>query len=75
MLTSIKDTLAVSVAAATLGVVLSVLISYVVTRTTWGARKILDMIAWAPWAVPGLVMSLGFLWAFVSLPISGHSRS
>ncbi len=29
------------------------------------------MVAWAPWAVPGLVMSLGFLWAFVWLPIYG----
>ena len=28
-------------------------------------------ISWAPWAVPGLVMSLGFLWAFVWLPIYG----
>ena len=34
-------------------------------------RKVLDMVAWAPWAVPGLVMSLGFLWAFVWLPIYG----
>ena len=27
--------------------------------------------AWGPWAVPGLVMALGFLWAFVWLPIYG----
>jgi iron(III) transport system permease protein len=71
VLTSIKDTLVVSVAAATLGVILSAVISYVVTRTTWAGRKILDMVAWGPWAVPGLVMALGFLWAFVWLPIYG----
>jgi iron(III) transport system permease protein len=71
VLTSIKNTLAVSVAAAILGVIASALISYVVTRTTWAGRKVLDMVAWAPWAVPGLVMALGFLWAFVSLPIYG----
>ncbi len=71
MLKSIVDTLIVSVTSATLGVVVSVLISYVVTRTTWRGRKALDMMAWAPWAVPGLVMSLGFLWAFVWLPIYG----
>ena len=34
-------------------------------------HRVLDLVAWAPWAVPGLVMSLGFLWAFVSLPIYG----
>lgn len=71
VLTSIKNTLVVSVAAAVIGVIASALISYVVTRTTWAGRKILDIVAWAPWAVPGLVMSLGFLWAFVWLPIYG----
>ena len=71
VLTSIRDTLIVSVAAATLGIVVSALIAYVVTRTTWTGRTVLDLVAWAPWAVPGLVMSLGFLWAFVWLPIYG----
>jgi iron(III) transport system permease protein len=42
-----------------------------VTRTAWNGRRVLDMMAWAPWAIPGLVMSLGFLWAFVWLPIYG----
>ena len=71
VITSIKNTLMVSVAAATLGVITSALISYVVTRTTWAGRKVLDLVAWTPWAVPGLMMSLGFLWAFVWFPIYG----
>ena len=71
VLTSVRDTLIVSVSAATLGIVLSALIAYVVTCTTWAGRRILDLVAWGPWAVPGLVMSLGFLWAFVWLPIYG----
>jgi len=71
VLKSIVDTLIVGVAAATLGVVVSVFISYIVTRTAWQGRRALDMMAWAPWAIPGLVMSLGFLWAFVWLPIYG----
>ena len=71
VLKSIRDTLMVGVAAATLGVILSLFISYVVTRTGWPGRKVLDMMAWGPWAIPGLVMSLGFLWAFVWLPIYG----
>ena len=71
VLTSVKDTIMVSVASATLGIIASALIAYVVTRTPWPGRKVLDMVAWAPWAVPGLVMSLGFLWAFVGLPIYG----
>ena len=71
VLTSIKNTVLVGVAAATIGVIASAMISYVVTRTTWAGRKVLDLVAWVPWAVPGLVMALGFLWAFVWLPIYG----
>ncbi len=71
VLRSIIDTLMVGVTAATLGVIVSIFISYIVTRTRWRGRTVLDMMAWAPWAVPGLVMSLGFLWAFVWLPIYG----
>ena len=71
VLESILDTLTVGVAAATLGVVIALVISYVVTRSNWPGRKVLDAIAWGPWAIPGLVMSLGFLWAFVWLPIYG----
>jgi iron(III) transport system permease protein len=71
VLTSVKDTLVVSVAAATIGIAVSALVAYVVTRTRWAGRTVLDLVAWAPWAVPGLVMSLGFLWAFVRLPIYG----
>ena len=57
VLKSIRDTLMVGIAAASLGVVVSLFISYVVTRTAWGGRKVLDMMAWGPWAIPGLVMS------------------
>lgn len=71
VLRSITDTLIVGAVAASLGVVMSLFISYVVTRTAWRGRLALDILAWAPWAIPGLVMSLGFLWAFVWLPIYG----
>jgi iron(III) transport system permease protein len=71
VLTSLRDTVVVGVVSATIGVVASALVSYIVTRTHWHGRQLLDMVAWAPWAVPGLVMSLGFLWAFVWLPIYG----
>ena len=53
VLKSIMDTLMVGVAAATLGVVVSLLVSYIVTRTRWPGRKVLDMMAWGPWAIPG----------------------
>jgi iron(III) transport system permease protein len=71
LIDSIRNTLIVGVGAATLGVISCALLSYTVTRTRWKGRRLLDVIAWIPWAVPGIVIALGFLWAFVSLPIYG----
>ena len=68
---SIKNTVIVGVGAATLGVLACSLLSYTVTRTQWKGRRVLDIVAWIPWAVPGIVIALGFLWAFVPLPIYG----
>jgi iron(III) transport system permease protein len=71
LIVSIGNTLTVSVSAATLGVAMCAVIAYITTRTKWPGRRLLGVLAWLPWGVPGLVMALGFLWAFVSLPIFG----
>jgi len=71
VLLSIWNTIQVGAASATLGIALALAISYVMLRSRSALRRVLDWIAWAPWAIPGLVMGLGFLWAFVSWPIFG----
>ncbi len=68
---SIWNTIQVGAASASLGIVLALAISYVVLRSQSALRRVLDWVAWLPWAIPGLVMGLGFLWAFVSWPIFG----
>jgi iron(III) transport system permease protein len=68
---SVSNTLSVAAGAATVCVVLAMAVSYVVTRTRWPLRRVLDLTVWLPWAIPGLVIGLGYLWAFVSLPIFG----
>jgi iron(III) transport system permease protein len=71
VLLSVWNTIRVGVAAATSGVALALAIAYVTrhSRTAW--RRALYALAWLPWAIPGLVMGLGFLWAFVAWPIFG----
>ena len=71
VITDLKNTLVVGVVSATLGVALVSAIAYTVNRTHWPGRQVLDLVAWLPWAVPGIVLALGFLWAFVYLPIYG----
>jgi iron(III) transport system permease protein len=44
-------------------------IAYIVTRTRYRLRGVLDFITWLPGAVPGIVISLGFLRFFLGMPI------
>ena len=70
LLRSLKNTLLVGVGAATMGMVIYSLVSYIVVKTNFQGRKALDLITWLPYAVPSLVLALGFLWAYTGgLPI------
>ena len=48
--------------------VLGGIIAYVTVRTRWRGRKLIDALAWLPWMMPGMVLGVGFLWAFAMLP-------
>jgi len=65
---SIKNSFLLASAAALLTMLLSFGVAYVVTKTSFALRKTLDLISWVPWTVPGLVLSLGMLWAYIRLP-------
>jgi iron(III) transport system permease protein len=69
LLSSIQNTVIVGVCTATVGVVAASLAAYCITRLRWGGRTLMDLMVWLPIAIPGLVLALGFLWAFVGLPI------
>ncbi len=71
LLDSIRNTLIFAAASATLSVVACLGVSYIVKRTSWRGRGALDFMSWLPLGVPGIVIALGFLWAFVYLPIFG----
>jgi iron(III) transport system permease protein len=45
------------------------LAAYTVARLRWSGRALMDTMLWLPIAIPGMVLALGFLWAFVGLPI------
>ncbi|MDO8635612.1 MAG: iron ABC transporter permease, partial [Dehalococcoidia bacterium] len=63
--TSLKNSLYIGVGTATIGMVLYAFISYIITKTKFRGRHILDFLTWLPWGLPGMVMALGFLWAYV----------
>lgn len=64
-----KNNLVSGMAAATLAVILSVGVAWIVVRTNLYGRKLLDAVAFTPIALPGVVMGLALLWVYLTLPI------
>jgi iron(III) transport system permease protein len=53
---------------ATLTMVLGACVAYVSVRTRWRGRRLIEILAWLPWMMPGVVLGVGYLWAFALLP-------
>lgn len=60
---SFMNTIYLGFLAATLKVVLNGLLSYASLRTRLKGRQIIEVLSWVPRAAPGIVMSVGFVWA------------
>lgn len=57
------------IASSTIVMLLTALISWIVVRTQWRGKGLLDFLAFSPIAVPGLVMGIAILWLYLTLPI------
>jgi iron(III) transport system permease protein len=62
LLQAVRNTLVVAGSAALLSVALSTIVAYILVRTRYRLRGVLDVITWFPQALPGMLMGLGFLW-------------
>jgi iron(III) transport system permease protein len=69
LLRSVTNSLVVGVSTAVLGVVLCFVLAYVTERTKWRGRSMLRAVATVPVAIPGLILGVAFLWAWIVLPI------
>jgi iron(III) transport system permease protein len=68
MLTMLQNTLFLAFGVATVGMLLAAVIAYVMVRTEFAGKHVLDMLTWVPWTVPGIVLSVAMLWAYLALP-------
>ena len=61
-------TIIVAVVAGFAATLLGVLITLVVQRSASRLRRLPDLCVWLLWAVPGITLSLGIIWAYLSVP-------
>ena len=67
-LNSIVNTMKVGIITAIIGGLLSFAIGYTITRTRAPGRRAIDVISTIPVAIPGLVIGVAYLWAWIGLP-------
>jgi iron(III) transport system permease protein len=65
---SIWNTMEVGFITALVGGVLAFAIGYTVNRTQATGRRAIDVISTLPIAIPGLVIGVAYLWAWIGLP-------
>ncbi len=67
-LAALVNTLKVGLVTAVLGGAIAFAIGYTVTRSRAPGRSLVDAISTVPVAIPGLVIGVAYLWAWIGLP-------
>jgi iron(III) transport system permease protein len=68
-LLSLKNSLLLGVGGATLGIVLSFFVAYVIVKIRSKASGFLESLSFLSFSFPGIVVGVGFMWFFVQTPL------
>jgi iron(III) transport system permease protein len=66
---SLKNSLILGLGGATLGIVLSIFVAYVIVKVRTKAAGILESLSFLSFSFPGIVIGVGFMWFFVRTPL------
>lgn len=64
----IRNSLVIAGSAGVVTMLLYSMLAYTLTRYRSRVLRLVDACVWAPWAVPGVLMSLALLWLFLATP-------
>jgi iron(III) transport system permease protein len=67
--TALKNSLIVGVGAATVVMILTAVVAWVVLRTKAPGRRLLDLLAFTPIVIPGLVLGLALAFVYLRTPL------
>jgi len=68
-LSGTRNSLVIAAGASLVTMVLYSMLAYALTRYRSAVLRMVDTFVWAPWAVPGVLMSLALLWLFLATPL------
>ncbi len=68
-LLALKNSLYLGVGGATLGIVLSFFVAYVIVKVRTKASGLLESLSFLSFSFPGIVVGIGFMWFFVQTPL------
>jgi iron(III) transport system permease protein len=67
-LPSTKNSLIIALCVALAGMLVYSFVAYAIVRSKSLSSRATDILVWIPWAVPGILLSLGLLWLFLATP-------
>lgn len=68
-LLSLKNSVILGVGGATLGIILSIFVSYVIVKIRTAGSGVLESLSFLSFSFPGIVVGVGFMWFFVQTPL------
>jgi iron(III) transport system permease protein len=68
-LLSLKNSLFLGVVGASVGIVLSIFVAYVIVKVRSRSAGLLESLSFLSFSFPGIVIGVGFMWFFVRTPL------
>jgi len=65
---AVVNTLVLATVGGLITMALTTAVAYIVARTNYRLRRLLDLAVWVPWTLPGIVLGIALLWAYISVP-------
>src|ERR1051325_1795012 len=68
-LSALTNSLMLSIGAGVGGVFAYAVVAYLIVRSPLPGRAIVDLLAWLPWSIPGILLGVSMLWLILASPM------
>jgi iron(III) transport system permease protein len=68
-LRSLTNSLVLSSGAGLGGMLVYAIVAYLIVRSPLPGRGIVDLLAWLPWSIPGILLGVSVLWLILASPL------